>query len=38
VHFIAATHRDPAREVASQRFRADLYYRLDGVSFVVPPF
>jgi len=37
VRFIAATHRDLATEIASQRFRADLYYRLDGVSFVIPP-
>ena len=37
VRFIAATHRDLAKEIANQRFRADLYYRLDGVSFVIPP-
>jgi two-component system, NtrC family, response regulator AtoC len=37
VRFIAATHRVLAEEVAAGRFRADLYYRLDGVSLVIPP-
>jgi transcriptional regulator with GAF, ATPase, and Fis domain len=37
VRYIAAPHRDLASEVAAGRFRVDLYYRLDGVSLVIPP-
>ena len=37
VRFIAATNRDLEAEIASKNFRQDLYFRLNGVSFVVPP-
>lgn len=37
VRIIAATNRELASEVERQRFRADLYYRLNVVSLHVPP-
>ncbi|MDB4937696.1 MAG: Response regulator of zinc sigma-54-dependent two-component system [Labilithrix sp.] len=37
VRFVAATHRDLEEMVASGKLRQDLYYRLAGVSLVVPP-
>jgi transcriptional regulator with GAF, ATPase, and Fis domain/RNase P/RNase MRP subunit p29 len=37
VRIVAATNRDLDRAVAAGQFRSDLYYRLDGISFVIPP-
>jgi two-component system response regulator HupR/HoxA len=37
VRVIAATHRDLERRVQEGLFREDLYYRIAGVSFTVPP-
>jgi transcriptional regulator with GAF, ATPase, and Fis domain len=37
VRFLAATNRNLADEVNAGRFRADLYYRLNGVTIVTPP-
>lgn len=37
VRFVAATNRDLELEVEKGRFRADLYFRLDGATLVVPP-
>ena len=37
VRFIAATNRNLEAEVARGTFRQDLYYRLNGISLVIPP-
>jgi len=37
VRFISATNRDLEAEVARGTFRQDLYFRLNGVSFTIPP-
>jgi len=37
VRFVAATNRDLESLIASGDFREDLYYRLNGISIVVPP-
>jgi two-component system, NtrC family, response regulator AtoC len=37
VRFLSATNRDLEQEIARQRFRGDLYYRLNGFSVVIPP-
>jgi transcriptional regulator with PAS, ATPase and Fis domain/ligand-binding sensor domain-containing protein len=37
VRFLAATHRDLAKEVEEGRFREDLLYRVRVASIVVPP-
>jgi two-component system, NtrC family, response regulator AtoC len=37
VRFVAATNRDLDAEVSRGSFREDLYFRLNGVSFVIPP-
>jgi DNA-binding NtrC family response regulator len=37
VRFIAATNRDLSAEVAAGRFRQDLFFRVNGVTLVIPP-
>jgi len=37
VRFVAATHRDLEADVARGLFRQDLYFRLNGISLLVPP-
>jgi two-component system response regulator AtoC len=37
VRFLSATNRDPEAEVAAGRLRADLYFRLNGITLAIPP-
>lgn len=37
VRFVAATNRDVEAEAEAGTFRQDLYYRLNGISFTIPP-
>ena len=37
LRLVSATHRDPARLVAEGRFRADLLYRVGGITLTLPP-
>jgi two-component system response regulator AtoC len=37
VRFVAATNRDLEAEVAGGRFRADLFFRLNGFALEIPP-
>lgn len=37
VRFVAATNRDLKREVEEERFRSDLFFRLSGITLIIPP-
>ncbi|HEX7419624.1 MAG TPA: sigma-54 dependent transcriptional regulator [Thermoanaerobaculia bacterium] len=37
VRIVAATNRDPQREIAEKRFREDLYFRISVVQIHLPP-
>ena len=37
VRIVAATHKDLSQEVAAQRFRADLFYRIHVITLHLPP-
>lgn len=37
VRIVAASHQDLAERVAAGLFRADLYYRLNGLTMIIPP-
>jgi transcriptional regulator with PAS, ATPase and Fis domain len=37
LRFVAATNRDLDAEIARGGFRRDLYFRLNGISIVIPP-
>lgn len=37
VRIVTATNRDLQQEIAQGRFREDLYYRLNGLTLIVPP-
>jgi two-component system, NtrC family, response regulator AtoC len=37
VRFVAATNRDLESEVQAGRFRGDLFFRISGVSLLIPP-
>jgi DNA-binding NtrC family response regulator len=37
VRFVSATNRDLEQAIARGTFREDLYFRLNGISFVIPP-
>jgi DNA-binding NtrC family response regulator/predicted TIM-barrel enzyme len=37
VRIVSASHQDLAERVAAGLFRADLYYRLNGLTMIIPP-
>jgi DNA-binding NtrC family response regulator len=37
VRFVAATHRDLAVEIIKGTFRADLFFRINGITLQIPP-